>query len=220
MKSNDPGRIPVSRIKHLRPAACLAIASSSLVLAAPALATESSDDTTVKPAGSGCAERVFSKVFRAFHDRGLYTLAPDGGFEAGAEGWELGDGATVVDESSSILLGDALGAKSLELAPGASATTPAICVAKGFPGFRFATRSAGEDRGALRVQVLYGEGRKSKKTGRIKAGAVWKVTRKLSLAQGRFRVKRGKSANVRLKFTASGGPVRMDDVYVDPRFTR
>jgi hypothetical protein len=217
MKSNDPGRIPVSRIKHLRPAACLAIASSSLVLAAPALAAESSDDTTVKPAGSGCAERVFSKVFRAFHDRGLYTLAPDGGFEAGAEGWELGDGATVVDESSSILLGDALGAKSLELAPGASATTPAICVAKGFPSFRFATRSA--DRGVLRVQVLYASG-KAKKAGRVKARDAWKVTRKLSLAQGRFRTKRAGVANVQLKFTASRGTVRMDDVYVDPRFRR
>jgi hypothetical protein len=68
--------------------------------------------------------------------------------------------------------------------------------------------------------VLYGAGRKSKKTGRIKAAAAWKVTRKLSLAQGRFHVKRGQSANVRLKFTASRGTVLMDDVYVDPRLRR
>jgi hypothetical protein len=69
----------------------------------------------------------------------------------------------------------------------------------------------------LRVQVLYANGR-SKKTGRIRGGSAWKVTRKLSLAQGRFHVKRGQSANVQLKFTASRGTVHMDDVYVDPRY--
>jgi hypothetical protein len=70
------------------------------------------------------------------------------------------------------------------------------------------------------VQVLYGASRKSKKTGRIHAASHWKVTRRLALAQGRFRIKRGASAEVRLKFVASWGTVRMDDVYVDPRLRR
>lgn len=169
-------------------------------------------------AGSACSERVFSRVFAAFHDRSLYTLAPDGDFEAGAAGWELGDGAVVVDDSSSILLGAALGARSLELADGASAVSPEICVRHGFPSFRFVKRSP--DGGVLRVEVLYRDGKKSKKAGRVKAGAHWRASRKVSLAQGRFRVKRGQSANVQLRFTASRGSVRVDDVYIDPRLRR
>jgi hypothetical protein len=214
-------KAPVNNLRHRRKAACLAVASVSLLLAAPAVAKDkpakAHAPAKAEAVVSGCADRVFSKVFSAFNDRALYTLAGDGGFETGAAGWERGVGASVGEESSSILLGDALGATSLELAPGATATTPAICVAKGYPSFGFATRSA--ERGVLRVQVLYANG-KAKKAGRVKAGDAWKVTRKLSLAQGRFRTKRAGVANVQLKFTASRGTVRMDDLYVDPRFRR
>jgi len=220
---------------NLRPAAVVAAALASLFVAAPALAKKVEaeshakhgvTDDAVEPgkkdhiaaAGSACAERVFSRVFASFHDRSLYTSAPDGDFEAGASGWELGDGAAIVDESSSIQLADALGAKSLELADGASAVSPEICVERGFPSFRFVKRSA--DGGLLRVAVLYRNGKKAKKAGRFKAAADWSVTRKVSLAQGRFRIKRGQSASVQLKFTASGGSVRMDDVYIDPRLRR
>src|SRR5215213_8142037 len=122
---------------------------------------------------------------------------------------------TVVHESSSILLGDALGGRSLELADGASAVSPDIGVTKGFPSFRFVTRGPG----VVRVAVLYARGR-VKKAGRVRAHADWRVSRKVSLAQGRFRVKRGRTANVQLRFTASGGSVRVDDVYVDPRLRR
>lgn len=229
-------------LKSARPAAVVAAALASLFVAAPALADKHEGgapeaeshaknnnkvkedkpvgrkDVVAPAAGSPCPDRVFSTVFSAFNDRALYTLAPDGDFEAGAAGWELADGAAVVDASSSIQLGAALGAKSLELADGASVVSPEICVEHGFPSFRFAKRSA--DGGVLRVAVLYGNGRKAKKAGRVKAGADWRVSRKVSLAQGRFHVKRGQSASVQLKFTASGGSVRIDDVYVDPRLRR
>jgi hypothetical protein len=72
-----------------RPLSLLIAAVATLVAAAPASA---------KPAGA-CPEREFSKVFSAFGDNALYTLAPDGDIEGGASGWELGDGASVVPES-------------------------------------------------------------------------------------------------------------------------
>jgi hypothetical protein len=226
MTLTHPGRNPLNTLKNARLAACLA-ASASLLIAAPALAkapvggppgeAKKNDDrttaTAVAPASSACPDRSFTTVFSAFNDNALYTLSPDGDFEAGAAGWSLSDGARVGAGSSSIQLGAALGANSLSLAAGASATSPAICVEHGFPTFRFAVKG----RGVLRVRVLYAGG-KSKKTGRIRGGADWKVTRKLSLAQGRFHVKAGESADVQLKFTASRGTVAMDDVYVDPRY--
>jgi hypothetical protein len=71
----------------------------------------------------------------------------------------------------------------------------------------------------VKVQVLYASG-KVKKAGRLAPGTEWAPTRKLSLAQGRFRIRRGGSALVRLRLAATAGAMRVDDVYVDPRYNR
>jgi hypothetical protein len=165
-----------------------------------------------------CEERTFARVFKPWNDSRLYTLAPGGDFETLAEGWTL-EGATVAADSSPFVLGAALGASSLELPAGATALSPPICVERGFPSFRLAARSVSADQAFVKVQVVYADGR-AKKTGRLQPAADWAVTRKLSLAQGRFKVRRGKSALVRLRFAATAGTARLDDLYVDPRFWR
>jgi hypothetical protein len=194
-----------------------------------------------KPAGGApCADRVLSRVFTPWHDRALYTLAPGGDFETQAEGWTLEGPAAIAADSSPFLLGEALGVGSLELPAGATAVSPPICVQRGFKSFRFLARSvgapeglveAGDDvveaaedvveaeKGVLKVQVVYADG-KTKKAGRLSPGFEWAPTRKISLAQGRFRVRRRGSALVQLRFAAIAGTVRVDDVYVDPRYHR
>jgi len=163
-----------------------------------------------------CAPRTFTTIFSALGDRALYTLAPDGGFETGGAGWTRSARATVVGESSTIKLGPARGTKSLQLAPGASATSPAICVERGFSGFRFVARSARAAQGVVNVEVLHATG-KITVGGAIRTTAAWGATKSVKLVEGQFKVRVGQSTTVRLKFTASGGPVRIDDVYVDPR---
>ena len=165
-----------------------------------------------------CAERTFARVFKPWNDRRLYTLAPGGDFETAAEGWTL-ENATVAADSSPFLLGAVLGASSLELPAGATALSPPICVERGFPSFRLAARTVSTERAVVKVGVVYADGR-VKKTGRLKPAADWAVTRKLSLAQGRVRVRRGESALVQLRFAVTAGTARLDDVYVDPRFWR
>jgi hypothetical protein len=117
------------------------------------------------------------------------------------------------------MLGSELGAGSLELADGATALSAPICVERGFPTFRFLARSAGEEQGVLRVEVINASG-KVKMAGRVKPGAEWAPTRKLSLAQGLSKAGRRGSALIQLRFAATAGSVRIDDVYVDPRYTR
>jgi len=165
-----------------------------------------------------CEARTFARVFKPWNDRRLYTLAPGGDFETLAEGWTL-EGATVAADSSPFVLGAALGVSSLELPAGATALSPPICVERGFPSFRLAARTVSTDQAVVKVGVVYADGR-VKKTGRLKPAADWAVTRKLSLAQGRFRVRRGESALVQLRFAVTAGTARLDDVYVDPRFWR
>lgn len=185
-----------------------------------------------KPAGGApCEDRVFSRVFKPWHDRALYTPAPGGDFETLAEGWTLDGPAAIAADSSPFLLGEALGVGSLELQAGGTAVSPPICVQRGFKSFRFVARSvsaqeglleegvAEAEKGVLKVQVVYADG-KTKKAARLTPGFEWAPTRKISLAQGRFRVRRRGSALVQLRFAATAGTVRIDDVYVDPRYHR
>jgi hypothetical protein len=187
-----------------------ALASLSVAAAAPAAQSVTA---------GACAPRAFTTIFSAFGDKALYTLTPDGAFEAGAAGWTRSAGAVVAADSSTIKLGPTLGTKSLQLAPGASATSPAICVERGFSGFRFVARSVGAGTGAVKVEVLNATG-KVQGGGTIKPATAWGVTGSVKLVEGQYKVNAGESTTLRLKFTASGGTVRMDDVYIDPRLRR
>lgn len=204
----------------------ITIAAFALTVAVPgASAGEPADEAGDKAVGKKpaanppCEERVFSRVFKPWHDRALYTLAPGGDFETQAEGWTLEEPAVMAVDSSPFLLGTALGSGSLELPAGATALSPPICVERGFPTFRFVARSLTVEPSRLKVQVVYASGR-VKNAGRVKPGAEWAPTRKLSLAQGRFAGRRRGSALVQLRFAAISGAVRVDDVYVDPRYHR
>ena len=83
------------------------------------------------PAGeaelNGCPDKDMSRPFQRWLDPITYTLAPDGGFEAGARGWQLRGGAEVVDGNESFRLSGP-GDSSLYLPSGSSATSPAMCV--------------------------------------------------------------------------------------------
>jgi hypothetical protein len=189
-----------------------------LAVAAVALAAVAPSALAASAVGSApCAARPFSTIFSAFGDNALYTLAPDGGLEAGGAGWTLGAGASVARESSSIRLDGKTGARSLQLGAGSTATTPAICVERGYPSFRFVARSLAAG-SSLQVDVIYGPDRKVKFAGTLKPGTAWAVSPVLKLVEGQYQVQAGQSGEVRFRFTASGGTVRVDDVYVDPRY--
>ena len=83
------------------------------------------------PAGAvvldGCPDQELSRPFLRWLDPVAYTLAPDGGFEAGARGWQLRGGAAVVSGNESFALSGP-GDSSLLLPSGSSATSPAMCV--------------------------------------------------------------------------------------------
>ena len=87
--------------------------------------------TAGAPAGAallnGCPDQDMTRPFLRWLDPISYTLAPDGGFEAGARGWQLRGGAEVVDANESFRLSGA-GDSSLLLPSGSSATSPAMCV--------------------------------------------------------------------------------------------
>jgi len=161
---------------------------------------------TAPAASASCEPRAFGTVFAAWGDDAQYTLSPGGDFETRAGGWTLG-GASVVAGSS----GFAAGGSSLLLPAGGSVLSPVICVDKSYPSWRFAARSAG---GRLDLEVLYPK--KTKDKGGFRPASAWQLSPVQRLSTGQFT---GESS-VQLRFTAVGGAVSVDDVYVDPRYKR
>src|SRR5436853_1269877 len=84
-----------------------------------------------------------SKIFSAWHDNRGYVLTPDGGFENGAAGWTLENGAAVGEGNETFQVGGAADHQSLALPAGSSATSPAICVTRHTGIFRFFARTGG-----------------------------------------------------------------------------
>jgi hypothetical protein len=76
---------------------------------------------------AGCPDRPMSRAFVRWLDPVSYTLAPNGGFESGASGWQLRGGAAVVSGNETFNLSGS-GSHSLSLPSGSSATSPAACV--------------------------------------------------------------------------------------------
>jgi hypothetical protein len=108
------------------------VTSSATSTAASAVVT-----ATSAPAAA-CPVQPVTKAFASQGDTADYSLAPGGNFEAGASGWTLKGGASVVNGNET--LGASAGAKSLRLPPLAVAVSPAFCVDKTHPTFRFAAK--------------------------------------------------------------------------------
>jgi hypothetical protein len=176
-----------------------------------------------------------AKVFAPWHDNRGYVLTPDGGFENGAAGWTLENGAAVGEGNETFQVGGAADHQSLALPAGSSATSPAVCVTKHTGVFRLFARNTpvtqdttthGNKQPQLQVEVLYtGKhgNHRSLRVGSLRAGDAWAPTRKLPIVLGQAKGK-GKlqKATVQLRFTPVGAPAdwQIDDVYLDPRLRR
>lgn len=172
------------------------------------------------PAHQGSCAGELAAVFAPWHDNSLYNSAPDGGLEAGGAGWALSGGARVVSGGDRFSLGGSRSTRALSLPFGGSATSPAACIARGMPTFRFTGRNKGAAKSRLRVTVVYGAGGKkaSKRVGDVTAGRAWSPVRQLSLKLGQI----GSATSVSFRFTPldRDGRWQVDSLYVDPRLSR
>jgi hypothetical protein len=209
--------------------AIAAAAFTALLVAAPAASAKhqpkgdpsGTSTAPAAPAPDACGY-TGSSVFAPWNDKRLYTLLPDGGFEAGAAGWTLDGNAAAGEGNETFQVGDTADHQSLGLPAGSSATSPAICVAKRADVFRFFARTSGDKHSRLAVDVLYTNSRgnsHSLRVAKLRGGDAWAPTRKLGVVLGRAKG-HGKTttASVQLRFTPLGaGDWQMDDVYLDPR---
>jgi hypothetical protein len=214
---------------------------AAIAVAAVAALGVTAPTAGAKVSNEPCDSPPSSKVFSQFNDLKTYFLAPDGGFEAGADGWNLDGGASVVDGNESFNLNDAADSKSLSLPAGSDATSPKVCVSRKHPQFRFVakrtlppapetdptdtTTHGGSTHVAeprLRVEIIYLNGKGHRKTrvaAKLRAGDAWQPTKKIAIATGRATGRgKHKSGDVKFRFTPIGGTAdwQIDDLYVDP----
>jgi hypothetical protein len=185
--------------------AAAAAAALALILSAPA-----------SPAAlAGCSGQQLAQPFRPWLDLDNYTLAGDGGFEAGATGWKLSGGASVVTGNEPWHVHAAADSRSLSLPAGAKAVSPATCIGLLHPTARLFARGSG---GTLMVDTTITVLGLSVvlPVGAVVPGQSFAPTLPLPLLANLTSPLSGSTGTATLTFTALGGPVAIDDVYVDP----
>jgi hypothetical protein len=172
-------------------------------------------------ASAACPYSGAEQVFGPWGDRHSYVLAPDGGFEAGGQGWALSGGAAVVAGNESYYLNDAADSRSLSLPPGSSAVSPPICMSLDTPMFRMLARNGGDPNSRLRVEASYrllGLIR-TKTVSTVAAGASWAPTQQMSTVLTLSTVIGTlipSSIQIRITPLDSKGAWQVDDLYIDP----
>ena len=169
----------------------------------------------------GFCNGTFAQPFAQFGDDSNYLPVPNNGFENGASGWNLSGPAYVTSGNESFFVGDASDSRSLRLLPGGSATSGVACNGTlGLKG-RFFVRNLGDPSARLKVQVVYrglfGFVISTLDVASIQAAdTTWAPSDPVPLLGGLAAALPLGTRSVALRFVASGGDWRIDDVFVDP----
>ena len=190
-------------------------------LCALALAAQPSHAGLLVASAPSCADSATSHPFLPWLDIASYVPAPDGGFEAGAKGWDL-NGATTVAGNETFKVGGAADDTALRVPAGGSATSPTFCVGLEHPTARlFAKRVGGSLLSTLRVDVQFEDA--LGKTHFLPIGLValnggsWQPSLPMLMVANLLPLLPGTHTPVALRFVPQGGGSWLvDDVYVDP----
>ena len=164
-----------------------------------------------------CGHQKLTQPFARWADHHLYQRISGGSFEGPLSGWSLQSGARRVLGGQPFAATGSSTARSLLLPSGASAESPSTCINTTDRSFRLFARALTP--GAhLTALITYPTafGAASFRAAVITPSTSWHPTQSMSTAAALVTRWGGGVANVQFRFTASGGPVEIDDVYVDP----
>jgi hypothetical protein len=195
------------------------IAGSLAILALAMSASSASAGILVKDAPD-CTPKPTTQPFAPWGDYSQYNLAPGGSFEPGTQGWSLSGGASTVSGNEPWKVSGA-GSRSLKLPPGASATSPTICVGLEHPTVRFFAKNDRLLLSTLTVEVITETSlglTAAVPIGTVLPSGQWKPGPKLLVLANLLPLLPGEHTPVRFRVTSVGtGNWWLDDFYVDPR---
>lgn len=193
-----------------------ALAVTALAAGAPSasagLLVESAPDCTPKPT---------TQPFAPWNDSTPYNLAPGGSFEGGAGSWSLTGGASLVTGNEPWKVAGSTHSRSLRLPPGATATSPVICIGIEHPSLRFFAKNNHALLSSMTVEVIV-ETSLGLKTavpiGVLLPNGQWKPSPKIWIIANLLPLLPGEHTPVQFRVRSVGlGTWSVDDFYVDPR---
>jgi hypothetical protein len=196
------------------------VAASLAVVALAAGAPSASAGVLVKSAPD-CSPQPTSQPFARWGDNALYELAPGGAFESGSPSWSLSGGASVVSGNETYKVHGAGDLRSLKLPPGASATSPVMCVGIEHPIARLFAKNNSALVSTLSVEVIFETSlglKASAPIGVLLPSGQWKPSPKLLVLANLLPLLPGEHTPVQFRVTSVGfGTWWVDDFHVDPR---
>jgi|GEM_PF-726187 hypothetical protein len=225
MTANPPRLLPRSTERRnpvgVLGAVCAVTIASLFAGVAPASATTlaaSIEAHLQAGATATCPAQTLSEPFLKWGDEGSYGLAPGGSFEGSTSEWALSGAAKLAAGSEPFGVTGSLGASSLSLPAKGSAQSPFVCLSSTEGAFRFFDRSEAAE-STVAVEVLYRTslGNIAVPVGRVLAKSSWEPSPKLATGAALATAIAGGTVEVALRFTATSGASRIDDVYIDPR---
>ena len=129
------------------------VATSLAVLAMAMSASSASAGILVKSAPD-CSPKPTTQPFKPWGDLTPYNLAPGGAFESGDPSWTLRGGASAVSGNEPWKVAGAGDRRALRLPPGASVTSPTICVGLEHPTIRFFAKNDRALLSTMTVEVI------------------------------------------------------------------
>jgi hypothetical protein len=192
-----------------------AVAAAALGVSAPAasagLLVESARD---------CPPPVLSNPFAQWGDHADYQLAPGGAFEAGQPAWAL-NGASIAAENEPWRVHGANDKRSVKLPPGATATSPVMCVGIEHPTLRLFARNNRALLSTLTVEVIFETSlglKASAPVGVLLPSGKWKPSPRFLVVANLLPLLPGDKTPVQFRVRSVGlGTWWVDDFYVDPR---
>jgi hypothetical protein len=168
-----------------------------------------------------CPTALTSQPFKQWGDESAYSLVSGGSFETSPTEWTLRGGAQPTSGSESFAVTGALGKSSLALPAKASAQSPFVCIASSEDAFRFFLRSEAAE-STLTAELVYKTaiGSIAVPVNRLSAKSAWAPSPRIATGSLIATIVAGGTAEMAVRFTATSGASRIDDVYLDPRMSR
>ena len=170
---------------------------------------------------NNCTPPVTSKAFAPWGDQADYQLAPGGAFEEGDQSWQLNGGASVVDGNEPWKVHGSGDSSSLRLPPGATATSPVMCVGVEDPTLRLFAKNNRALLSTMTVEVIFETSLGLKAAvpiGVLLPHGQWKPSPRFLVVANLLPLLPGSKTPVQFRVRSVGlGTWFVDDFYVDPK---
>jgi hypothetical protein len=200
----------------------LSMATSLAVLALAMSASSASAGVLVSSAPD-CTPKPTTQPFKPWGDTTQYNLAPGGDFESAsaANAWDLDGGASIVKGNEPWKVNSRGDSRSLRLPPGATATSPVVCVGLEHPTLRLFAKNNRALLSTMSVEVIVETSLGLKAAvpiGVLLPNGKWKPSPKILVVANLLPLLPGEHTPVQFRVRSVGlGTWSVDDFYVDPR---